>query len=90
MYSYMYYEVLLSQNPYSRVIYSIIFLAHNIFETYNLRSGITCIECTHRFARAGDSKLNLMDYEASEDEYMHKNGLHLIRARNIYLGCLYR
>lgn len=29
--------------------------------------------------QAGDSKLNLMDYEASEDEYMHKNGLHLIR-----------
>lgn len=42
----------------------------------------------HCFAQAGDSKLNLMDYEVSE-EYMHKNSLHLIRPE--YLpGCLYR
>jgi len=39
-----------------------------------------------RFAQA---KLNLVDYEANEDEYMHKNGLHLIHWE--YLpGCLYR
>jgi len=47
--------------------------------TISDRNNVRC------FAQA---KLNLVDY-ASEDEYMHKNGLHLIHWE--YLpGCLYR